>query len=138
MSSARRVALGLLREWEKGNSFAADLIDSAARRGKLEPRDRGFVQQLLYAVLRNRTLLDHFIAHFSTGKLDPAFLDFLAEMEEQEDLHPIDMLHLNTDSSKAEDGSTNDRNTKSDDGKTEQPVKYKKPISKSSATEGKQ
>lgn len=71
MSSARRVALGLLREWEKGNSFAADLIESAVRRGKLEPRDRGFVQQLLYAVLRNRSLLDHFVAEFSTGKLDP-------------------------------------------------------------------
>ncbi|MFT5469252.1 MAG: 16S rRNA (cytosine967-C5)-methyltransferase [Verrucomicrobiales bacterium] len=71
MTSARRVALGLLREWEKGNSFAADLIERGVRRGKLEPKDRGFVQQLLYSVLRNRTLLDYFAATFADGKLDP-------------------------------------------------------------------
>lgn len=71
MAAVRRVALGLLREWEQGGAFMADAIDHAVRSGKLDQRDRGQIQQLLYAVLRNQTLLDHFVKQLADGKLDP-------------------------------------------------------------------
>lgn len=71
MPQPRRVAQQLLQTWERGESFAADLINSACRSGKIAPRDRPLVQQLLYTAIRNRSLLDHFIDRLADGKLDP-------------------------------------------------------------------
>lgn len=67
----RRVALQLLRDWESGSGFAADLIAQAAGKEGLSARDRAFVQRLLFATIRNLGLVDHFLKELATGKLDP-------------------------------------------------------------------
>jgi len=67
----RRLALQLLREWEDGSTFAADLIQESAISGRLAQRDRALVQRILFAYIRNRSLIDHFLKELATGKLDP-------------------------------------------------------------------
>tara|TARA_R110002096_G_scaffold122929_5_gene266115 strand:- start:1568 stop:2806 length:1239 start_codon:yes stop_codon:yes gene_type:complete len=68
---ARRVALELLREWEQGDTYAADLIEERVRKQVLSQNDRPLLQQLVYTVIRNRTLLDHLVKELTDGKLDP-------------------------------------------------------------------
>ncbi len=68
---ARRAALELLREWEGGSAFAADLIQAAAAKGQIETQDRPLVQSIFYAAIRNRRLIDHLLDQLATGKLDP-------------------------------------------------------------------
>ncbi len=57
----RRSSSLLLRDWEKTDAFAADLVDQTASRQRLEPRDRAALQRIVYAVIRNQRLLDHII-----------------------------------------------------------------------------
>ena len=69
---ARRVALDLLREWEQGSAYAADLIERAAKSsGTLRAKDRPLVQQLVYTVIRNQSLLNGVAKGLAEGKLDP-------------------------------------------------------------------
>lgn len=68
---ARRVAIEILRDWEKGGRYAADLIEIAHQDGILGSKDRGLVQHLCYSVIRNQLLLGHLIKKLTDGKLDP-------------------------------------------------------------------
>ncbi|MBL9113441.1 MAG: methyltransferase domain-containing protein [Verrucomicrobiaceae bacterium] len=73
MPSARHLAVSVLREWSNGKAYATELIDQAARQADLAPRDTALLQTLVYAVLRNLSLLDHWCGHLSGGRdLDPA------------------------------------------------------------------
>ncbi len=73
MPSARQSALDVLREWSRGELYAVALIDDAARFANLSSRDTAMVQTLVYGVLRNLSLLDHWSGHLSGGRdLDPA------------------------------------------------------------------
>ncbi len=67
----RRVARDVLREWEQGSAFAADLLEKAAQSGRLSAKNRPLAQNLVYAVIRNQTLLDHIANNLAEGKLDP-------------------------------------------------------------------
>jgi 16S rRNA (cytosine967-C5)-methyltransferase len=58
--NARRLALEALQEWERGQTFAHDLIGRYATRQALEPRDTALLQTLVLATLRHLSLLDHF------------------------------------------------------------------------------
>ena len=51
--SARSVCLKLLVSWEKKRPFADELLHDALDDSPLEPRDRGFVTECFYGVLRN-------------------------------------------------------------------------------------
>jgi 16S rRNA (cytosine967-C5)-methyltransferase len=73
MASARKLALETLREWSRGQAYAAALVDEAALQHGLAPRDAALLQTLVYGVLRNLSLLDHWSAHLSQDReLDPA------------------------------------------------------------------
>jgi 16S rRNA (cytosine967-C5)-methyltransferase len=61
-ANSRRLALEVLREWERGSVFAHDLVDRAATTHGLEPRDAALLQTLVLTTLRHLTLLDHFAA----------------------------------------------------------------------------
>jgi 16S rRNA (cytosine967-C5)-methyltransferase len=61
VASSRHLALETLIEWERGDSFAQDLIDSVASRSRLEHRDTALLQTLVYGVLRNINLLDEWL-----------------------------------------------------------------------------
>ncbi|MEM6910478.1 MAG: RsmB/NOP family class I SAM-dependent RNA methyltransferase [Verrucomicrobiota bacterium] len=54
---SRALALQVLQKWENGSHFAEDLLRPAS--ASLPERDRAFVRHLVYGVLRNRLLLQH-------------------------------------------------------------------------------
>lgn len=73
MPNARKLAVEVLREWSRGEAYAAALVDQAAREAQLSSRDAALLQTLVYGVLRNLSLLDHWSAHLSRDReLDPA------------------------------------------------------------------
>lgn len=49
-------------EWAEGQSFAADMVGRLAMEHQLPPRDAALLQNLVFTVLRNQTLLDHWIS----------------------------------------------------------------------------
>ena len=73
----RRAAVSILRAWSKGHLYADTLIDRHARKNKLSPSDRGLLNAIILAVLRNRRLLDFYIARLRKGKLDHETRDIL-------------------------------------------------------------
>jgi 16S rRNA (cytosine967-C5)-methyltransferase len=68
--SARSVCLKLLVSWEKKRPFADELLHDALDKSPLEPRDRGFVTECFYGVLRNLSSLDFLIGKLRDGELD--------------------------------------------------------------------
>ena len=73
----RRAAVSILRAWSKGHVYAETLIDKHARRNKLSPSDRGLLNAIILAVLRNRRLLDFYINRLRKGQLDHETRDIL-------------------------------------------------------------
>ena len=75
--NVRRAAVSALRAWAKGHVYADSLIERHAERNHLSAQDRAFFKTILLGVLRNRSLLDHWIGIFRHGKLDPETRDVL-------------------------------------------------------------
>ncbi|WAC21348.1 methyltransferase domain-containing protein [Luteolibacter sp. SL250] len=73
----RQAAVSALRAWAKGHDYAETLIDRHADRRMLSSQDRGLLQAILFATLRHRRLLDHWIGILREGKLDPETRDVL-------------------------------------------------------------
>lgn len=55
----RKLALDVLHEWNRGEDYAAVLIDEASDDCSLMPRDTAMLQTLIYGVLRHQSLLDY-------------------------------------------------------------------------------
>ena len=73
----RQAAVSALRAWAKGQDYAESLIERHASRRQLNSSDRKLLQAILYSVLRNRKLLDHWIGKLRKGRLDPETRDVL-------------------------------------------------------------
>lgn len=73
----RQAAVSALHAWAGGRDYAESLIERHAQRRQLSAADRGLLQAILYAVLRHRRLLDHWISKLRQGKLDPETRDIL-------------------------------------------------------------
>ena len=73
----RQAAVSALRAWAKGHDYAETLIDRHAHRRMLSSADRRLLQAILFGVLRNRRLLDHWIGKLRDGKVDPETRDVL-------------------------------------------------------------
>ncbi len=73
----RQAAVSALRAWAKGHDYAETLIERHAHRRMLSPADRGLLQAILFGVLRNRRLLDHWIGILRQGKIDAETRDVL-------------------------------------------------------------
>jgi len=73
----RQAAVSALHAWAKGHDYAETLVERHAQRRKLSAADRGLLQAILFGVLRNRRLLDHWIGNLRHGKLDPETRDIL-------------------------------------------------------------
>ena len=73
----RQAAVSALRAWAKGQDYAESLIERHASRRQLNAADRKLLQAILYSVLRNRILLDHWISKLRKGKLDNETRDVL-------------------------------------------------------------
>ncbi len=75
--SARRTALAALRAWRTEKRFADSIITKLLAQTELDPRDRAFILELFYGVLRNATLLDFWIASLRQSPLDVDLRDLL-------------------------------------------------------------
>lgn len=73
----RQAAVSALHAWARGQDYAESLIDRHAQRRQLSTSDRALLQAILYAVLRHRRLLDHWITKVRHGHLDPETRDVL-------------------------------------------------------------
>jgi 16S rRNA (cytosine967-C5)-methyltransferase len=73
----RQAAVSALRAWAKGHDYAETLVERHAHRRMLSSADRGLLQAILFGVLRNRRLLDHWIGKLREGKVDPETRDVL-------------------------------------------------------------
>jgi 16S rRNA (cytosine967-C5)-methyltransferase len=73
----RQAAVSALRAWAKGQDYAESLIERHAHRRMLSSQDRALLQAILFGVLRNRRLLDHWIGNLREGKLDAETRDVL-------------------------------------------------------------
>ncbi len=70
-ANPRLLAWQVLRAWRPDGAYAEDLIDKAALRHSLSTPNRGLLNALVLAALRNLTLLDAWIDHLRDGgKLD--------------------------------------------------------------------
>ncbi len=76
-SNVRRAAVSALRAWAKGHAYMDSLIERQAAKNGLSRQDRALLQSIVSAVLRNRRLLDHWIAQLRRGKLDYETRDIL-------------------------------------------------------------
>ena len=71
MPTARQTSFDILQRWVESSAYAEDLIAQYADSGQLTSADRGFTNALVLGVLRNLTLLDHWIDTMrGRGKLD--------------------------------------------------------------------
>jgi 16S rRNA (cytosine967-C5)-methyltransferase len=73
----RQAAVSALHAWASGDGYAEDLVERQSSRRHLSPADRALLQSILFSVLRNRRLLDHWISKLREGKLDPETRDVL-------------------------------------------------------------
>jgi 16S rRNA (cytosine967-C5)-methyltransferase len=73
----RQAAVSALHAWAKSHDYAESLIERHAQRRMLSPADRGLLQAILFGVLRNRRLLDHWIGKLRHGSLDADTRDVL-------------------------------------------------------------
>lgn len=70
MSSAREAALLALCAMEKQKAWSDGAMKKILGEGKLDRRDAALATQLCFGVLQNRTLLDFYLQHYSTVKLE--------------------------------------------------------------------
>ena len=75
--SARELALAALGEWRSGDRFADAILARLLGASHLGGPDRAFATELFYGVLRNLTLLDYWIDHLRSGRLDQSARDLL-------------------------------------------------------------
>ena len=71
MASARQTAFEVLQRWEESSTYAEELIAQQSLNRQLSTADRGFTNALVLGVLRNLSLLDHWINSMrGRGKLN--------------------------------------------------------------------
>lgn len=75
--SARELLLSALREWRNHQTFADATLARLLRSSDLASPDRAFTTELFYGILRNRTLLDFWIASLRSEHLDHDTRDLL-------------------------------------------------------------
>ncbi len=68
MPSSRQLAHEILQEWNRGEQYAAALIDEAAIVHRLELRDAALLQTIVLGCLRHLSLLDHWIDGLTDGR----------------------------------------------------------------------
>jgi 16S rRNA (cytosine967-C5)-methyltransferase len=68
--SARKLAHRLLLDWERKRPHADDLLHERLAASRLDTRDRAFVTELFYGVIRQLAALDFRIARLRDGEID--------------------------------------------------------------------
>ena len=66
----RTHAADILEYWQEGKHYADSLINRWQREEELSSEDRNLLNALVIGVIRNQSLLDHFISQLRDGKID--------------------------------------------------------------------
>ncbi|MGJ8654963.1 MAG: 16S rRNA (cytosine(967)-C(5))-methyltransferase RsmB [Akkermansiaceae bacterium] len=66
----RTHAADILEYWQEGKDYADSLVNRWQREEELSPEDRNLLNALVLGVIRNQSLLDHFISQLREGKID--------------------------------------------------------------------
>lgn len=66
--SVRGIGLDVLADWRRGKGHAHDLLDRSCRERSLSPADAALLHHIILAVVRNLTLLDHWITSLSSSR----------------------------------------------------------------------
>jgi 16S rRNA (cytosine967-C5)-methyltransferase len=77
MTTARAVALDLLRRIEDEGAYANIALPAALARSGLDQRDRAFATELVYGTTRMRRACDYLVDRFVSRELDPAVRNVL-------------------------------------------------------------
>ena len=75
--NARDSALAVLIACRRDGAWADGALKQQLARDRLDRRDAALATRLVYGVLQNRLLLDHWLAPFLRGKLQPVVQDIL-------------------------------------------------------------
>ncbi len=70
-ANPRILAFTILQEVLEGHAYSTERIDHYLNQIPLNPPDRGLLTQLVYGVLREKGLLDHFLSKFLSLKKTP-------------------------------------------------------------------
>ena len=68
MPSSRKLAHDLLQEWNRGEQYAAALLDETVSANRLDARDAALLQTIVLGCLRHLSLLDHWMDYLTDGK----------------------------------------------------------------------
>lgn len=68
--SARSSALKVLTACRKGGAWADAALSAELSRAELSPQDAALTSQLVYGVMQRRMLLDYYLQHFCTQRLE--------------------------------------------------------------------
>ncbi len=66
----RTHAADILDYWQEGKDYADSLVNRWQREEELSQEDRNLLNALVLGVIRNQSLLDHFISKLREGKID--------------------------------------------------------------------
>ncbi len=66
----RTHAVDALLDWQEGRHYADSLVHRYARDYKISPEDRNLLNAIVVGVIRNQSLLDHYVAILREGKID--------------------------------------------------------------------
>ncbi len=69
-TDARRAAVRALLEWESGRKFSDEILHDMVAGSNLESRDRAFLRETFFGVIRHLSQLDFFIGALREGSLE--------------------------------------------------------------------
>lgn len=75
--TGREAALAALERCRREGAWAGAVLDGLIRDGQLSGREAALASQLCLGVLQNQELLDFYIRHYYSGKLQPKLADLL-------------------------------------------------------------
>ncbi len=69
-ANVRQISLRALLEWEKGRTFADEIIQRQLEQAQLSTIDRAFVRETFFGILRHLSELDYLVDQLRQGTLD--------------------------------------------------------------------
>ena len=77
MSMPRQAALEALERFRRDAAWSRQVMGMITRKYGLDSRDAALAARMFYGVLQNLALCDHYIDHYTNGKLEPKVRDIL-------------------------------------------------------------
>jgi 16S rRNA (cytosine967-C5)-methyltransferase len=68
----RQLCIQALTTWQRGRQFADEILDELTARRTLDARDRAWLREAFYGIIRHLAPVDFVIDHLREGALDPS------------------------------------------------------------------